>query len=104
MPSKYYATPALTNNAMSQAITIDRAGRIVLPAELRRRLNLGPGSRLRLDVVAQRIELTPETESATELAVSTSRRTVLQPTGEPFDAAAAVRAQREAQARQGGRG
>ncbi len=89
---------------MSQAITIDRAGRIVLPAELRRRLNLGPGSRLRLDVVAQHIELTPETEPATELAMSSSRRTVLRPTGEPFDAAAAVRAEREAQARRDGRG
>jgi AbrB family looped-hinge helix DNA binding protein len=27
---------------MSQTIKIDNAGRIVLPAELRRRLNLGP--------------------------------------------------------------
>jgi AbrB family looped-hinge helix DNA binding protein len=84
---------------MSRAITIDRAGHIVLPAELRRRLNLGPGSRLRLDVVAQHIELTPETEPATELTVSAGSRTVLRPTGEPLDAAAAVRAEREAQAR-----
>ena len=30
-------------------ITIDRAGRVVLPAELRRRLNLRPGSRLLLE-------------------------------------------------------
>lgn len=89
---------------MSQTITIGRAGRIVLPAELRRRLNLGPGSRLRLDVVAHRIELTPETEPVTEPAVSSSRRTVLHPRGEPFDAAAAVRAEREAQARRGGAG
>ncbi len=41
-------------------ITIDRAGRVVLPAELRRRLNLRPGSRLLLEVVAQKIELTPD--------------------------------------------
>jgi AbrB family looped-hinge helix DNA binding protein len=89
---------------MSHAITIDRAGRIVLPAELRRRLNLGPGSRLRLDVVAQHIELTPESEPVTELALSHSRRAVLKPTADGFDAAAAVRAEREAQARRGGRG
>jgi AbrB family looped-hinge helix DNA binding protein len=101
---RYTATPTPKKNAMSQAITIDRAGRIVLPAELRRRLNLGPGSRLRLDVVAQHIELTPETEPVTGLAMSASRRTVLQPTGEPFDAAAAMRAEREAQARRGERG
>ena len=69
MHGRYTATPTPKNNAMSQAITIDRAGRIVLPAELRRRLNLGPGSRLRLDVVAQHIELTPETEPVTGLQV-----------------------------------
>ena len=57
-----------------------------------------------LDVVAQHIELTPETEPVTGLAMSASRRTVLQPTGEPFDAAAAMRAEREAQARRGERG
>jgi AbrB family looped-hinge helix DNA binding protein len=91
-------------HAMSQAITIDRAGRIVLPVELRRRLNLGPGSRLRLDVVAQHIELTPEPECAAELAVSASRRSVLRPSGESFDASAVVRAERDAQARRSRRG
>jgi AbrB family looped-hinge helix DNA binding protein len=46
--------------AMSQAITIDQAGGIVLPMAVRRRLNLLPGARLILDVVAQRIELGPD--------------------------------------------
>ncbi|MBE0549824.1 MAG: AbrB/MazE/SpoVT family DNA-binding domain-containing protein [Rubrivivax sp.] len=89
---------------MSLAITIDRAGRIVLPAELRRRLNLGPGSRLRLDVVAQHIELTPEPQDAAELVVSAGRRTVLRATGAAFDAAAATREERDAQARRGRQG
>ena len=44
---------------MIQAITIDQAGRIALPREVRHRLNLGPGTRMLPDVVAQRIELTP---------------------------------------------
>ena len=87
---------------MAQAITIDRAGRIVLPAELRRQLNLGPGSRLLLEVVAQRIELTPEPQQAAEVILSAGRRTVLRPSGKPFDAAAATRAEREAQAGRGG--
>ena len=87
---------------MVQAITIDRAGRIVLPAELRRQLNLGPGSRLLLEVVAQRIELTPEPQQAAEVILSAGRRTVLRPSGKPFDAAAATRAEREAQAGRGG--
>jgi bifunctional DNA-binding transcriptional regulator/antitoxin component of YhaV-PrlF toxin-antitoxin module len=38
---------------MRQAATIDRAGRVVLSVEVRRRLNLSPGARLVLDVVSQ---------------------------------------------------
>ena len=84
---------------MTQALTIDSAGRIVLPSAVRRRLNLTAGSRLRLDVVAQRIELTPEPDADAGLRVVAGRRTVLQPTGKAFDAAQAVRAEREAQGR-----
>jgi AbrB family looped-hinge helix DNA binding protein len=88
---------------MKQSITIDRAGRIVLPAELRRRLNLRPGSRLLLEVVAQKIELTPEPQQTVELVLSAGHRSVLRPTGRAFDAAAATRAEREAQLERGGR-
>jgi AbrB family looped-hinge helix DNA binding protein len=89
---------------MSQPITMDQAGRIVLPKEVRRRLNLGPGARLMLDVVAQRIELTPEPQADAELLVTAGRRTVLRPTGKAFDAAAATRAERDALSRRGSRG
>lgn len=88
---------------MSQTITMDRAGRIVLPADLRRQLNLQPGSRLLLTVVAQHIELTPEPQQAADLVTSPGRRPVLRATGQPFDAAAAVRAERDAQGTRGGR-
>ena len=88
---------------MSQTVTIDQAGRIVLPKEVRNRLNLGPGTRLMLDVVAQRIELTPQPQADAELVVTPGKRTVLRPTGKAFDAAAATRAEREAQARRGDR-
>jgi AbrB family looped-hinge helix DNA binding protein len=88
---------------MSQPITMDKAGRIVLPMEIRRRLNLAPGARLMLDVVAQRIELTPEPQAEAELVVTAGRRTVLRPTGKAFDAAAATRAERDAQAWRGSR-
>ena len=83
---------------MSIPITVDRVGRIVLPSEIRRRLNLTAGSRLRLEVVAERIELTPEPEPAPAL-VRKGKRLLLPPSGAPFDAAAATRAEREAQAR-----
>ena len=84
---------------MKSVLTVDSAGRVVLPSEARRLLNLRPGSRLRLAVVAQRIELTPEPEEQPALVLAKSRRRVLEPTGKPFDAAAATRAERDAQAR-----
>jgi len=83
---------------MKSAITVDSAGRVVLPSEARRRLNLRPGSRLLLTVVAERIELTPEPEAQAELTLAPSRRRVLSATGKSTDAAAATRAEREAQA------
>lgn len=83
----------------TRPLTIDSAGRIVLPSEVRRRLNLRVGSRLRLDVVAERIELTPEPEADAALGVSATKRAVLRATGRAFDASAATRAERDAQAR-----
>lgn len=83
---------------MTYAVKVDNAGRIVLPSEVRRRLNLSAGTRIRLEVVAERIELTPESEPEPTL-VRRGRRMVLPPTGSPLDAAAAVREEREAQSR-----
>ena len=85
---------------MTADLTIDSAGRIVLPSAVRRALNLSAGSRLRLDVVAQRIELTPAPDADADagLLVVPGQRTVLRPTGRRSDAAALVRAERAAQA------
>ena len=88
---------------MSQSIVIDSAGRIVLPSEIRRRLHLVPGSRLTLDLVAQRIELTPQAQTEPEFGHTANQRTVLRATGKPFDAAAATRAERGEQGRRGER-
>ena len=86
---------------MQVSTTIDGAGRIVVPAPMRRQLNLVPGSRLRLEVVAERIEVTPETEA--QPLVRKAGRLVLKPSGQRTDAATLVRAEREAQARRGPR-
>lgn len=84
---------------MNQSITMDSAGRIVVPREVRRQLGLGAGSTLLIDVVAQRIELTPQPRADAELLVRAGKRTVLRASGKAFDAAAATRAERDAQAR-----
>lgn len=84
----------LGTDDMSEAATIDKAGRISLPSDVRRRLNLRPGSRLRVDVVAERIELTPEVEAPA--LVRKDGRLVLAASGARVDAAAAVRAERDA--------
>ena len=69
---------------IERPLVIDSTGRIVLPSEVRRRLNLRAGSRLRLDIVAERIELTPEPEAEPELRASATKRMVLRPTGRAF--------------------
>jgi AbrB family looped-hinge helix DNA binding protein len=84
---------------MKTELIVDSAGRVVLPSETRRQLNLHPGSRLRLAVVAERIELTPQPEDPAPATLAPSRRRVLAPTGRVSDAAAATRAERAAQAR-----
>ncbi len=81
--------------------SLDKAGRISLPSEVRRRLNLVPGSRFEVDVVAERIELTPQIEAPS--LKRKDERLVLAATGARVDAAAAVRAERDAQAERGGR-
>ena len=47
-------------SGMSTTITIGKAGRIVVPKALRDRLHLREGSRLRVAVVEDRLEFTPE--------------------------------------------
>lgn len=90
---------------MKPALTLDSAGRIVLPSAVRRQFNLTPGSRLTLAVVAQRIELTPAPDAGDAgLQVVAGKRTLLRPRGQAADAAAAVRAERDAQARGSTRG
>lgn len=88
---------------MKTTLTVDSAGRVVLPSEARRLLNLRPGSRLRQVVLAERIELTPEPEADARTALAPSRRRVLQPTGRPLDAAAATRAERNARSQRSAR-
>jgi AbrB family looped-hinge helix DNA binding protein len=84
---------------MDLTVTVDKTGRVLLPSGVRRQLNLRPGARLKLELLAERIELTVQTEGAAELRRSPGGRQVLPPSGGTFDAAAAVRDERARQAR-----
>lgn len=48
---------------MNMAVALDQAGRLVLPAAVRKALGLKPGSRLMLSVRGQVVKLTPMREA-----------------------------------------
>ncbi|MEX2579312.1 MAG: AbrB/MazE/SpoVT family DNA-binding domain-containing protein [Verrucomicrobiales bacterium] len=77
---------------MSDTISIDKAGRVVIPKAMREKLHLAPGTSLHAEIVGDRIELTPAT--AEVRVVREGKRRVLTG-GVPFDAAKAVREARE---------
>jgi AbrB family looped-hinge helix DNA binding protein len=78
---------------MTATITIDSAGRVVIPKAMRDALRLRPGSRLRAEIVGDRISLDVDEEEA---------QIVRSPDGLPvvvgwegFDAVKAIQASRE---------
>jgi AbrB family looped-hinge helix DNA binding protein len=84
---------------MTHALTVDKTGRVLLPSAVRRRLNLQPGSRLALELLAERIELTVLPPESAPTTLSPTGRRVLGASGQPSNAARAVRDERAAQAR-----
>ena len=88
--------------AMNATVTMDVAGRLVLPKAVRERLHLRAGSKLNVEIIADKIELTPAADTDWAL-VPKGKRLVLAKTGVPYDAAAAVRADHEALAARGAR-
>jgi AbrB family looped-hinge helix DNA binding protein len=81
-----------TIGAMSTTITLGKAGRLVVPKSVRERLHLREGAKLRLEVVADRLEMTPEVEEVA-IEMRGKRRVVVG--WEGFDAVKAVEATRE---------
>lgn len=89
---------------MSTTLILDKTGRVLLPAQVRKQMNLQPGTQLRLDVLGERLELTVQAAPEPALALAPSRRRVLPASGRALDAAAAVREERAAQSRPRQRG
>ena len=77
---------------MNTTITVGKAGRIVVPKIMRDRLHLREGSRLRVEVVADKLEFTPEAD-AVQIVKRGRRRVVVGWKG--FDAGRAVNEMRD---------
>lgn len=77
---------------MRNTITLDAAGRFVLPKSIRDRLHLRTGSILEAEIVSDKIQLTPAANSDVKM-VRKGKRLVLAKTGVPFDAATAIQAE-----------
>ncbi len=80
---------------MTATFTLDEAGRIILPEALGRVFGAEPGLRLRAEVTPDRIEIVKDVPVITE-GVLENGVLVLPKLGIPMDAAAAVRAERDA--------
>jgi AbrB family looped-hinge helix DNA binding protein len=62
---------------MSTTISMDKAGRIILPKLVRERLHLRANSKLDLNIIADRIELTPIADTPNVRLVRKGKRLVL---------------------------
>jgi AbrB family looped-hinge helix DNA binding protein len=82
------------DSPMTATITIDAAGRLVLPKAMRDRLHLCGGTQLRAHIVADKIELTPEPDADVRIERRGKRLVIVG--GPPVDAVAAIKADREA--------
>lgn len=78
---------------MTATITIDAAGRLILPKVMRDRLHLKAGDKLKADLVGDHIELTAEPDENVRIERRGKRLVIVG--GPPFDAVKAIRADRE---------
>lgn len=85
------------NAPIDPAISMDASGRLVLPKAVRDQLNLKAGARLTAQVVAGRIELTPQEDDEVKL-VRVNGKLVIRAPRSTVGVAEAVRADREEQA------
>ncbi len=85
----------ILTNAMSEIVTIDDAGRIVLPKSLREKFRLQGGDKLSLETVGDHMELKPLEKAEEQAVIKKGGLLVVAASGEPCDAADAVRVERE---------
>lgn len=81
---------------MKSVITIDAAGRLVLPKGIREKLHLRAGSKLRVELEGGGVSLRPEPDEDKVRVVKKGKRKVLTGIEGPVDAVQAVKADRAA--------
>ena len=80
---------------MKATISIDNAGRLILPKAMRDRFQLSGGSKLNVEMIGDHLELTP-IDSGIETNLSRKNGLLIVPaTGKNCNAAEAVQADRE---------
>jgi AbrB family looped-hinge helix DNA binding protein len=91
---KSRATTTTREAAMTTTLTLDKAGRVVIPKRIRERMHLRAGSRLRVELVGDRLEISHEPDEV-QIERRGKRRVIVG--WEGFDAAQAVQEAREEQ-------
>lgn len=82
---------------MTATLTLDDAGRLILPTDAVRMLGMQPGESVEVDVTTHRIDLRKDAPLA-RLAETDDGLLILAASGIPVDVAAAIRAERAGQA------
>ena len=77
---------------MTTTLTVDKAGRVVIPKRIREKMHLREGSRLRVELVGDRLEISHEPDEV-QIERRGKRRVIVG--WEGFDAAKAVQEDRE---------
>lgn len=85
--------------AMKATLTVDKAGRIILPKRMRDSMHLAAGSRLEAELIGGRLQISPEEEEDPPFEVVDGITVIKGGRPIPGGAAAAVRRERDAQAR-----
>ena len=80
---------------MSSTISIDQAGRLVLPKAIRERFNLIGGTKLRVETIGDHLELTPIFEGNETVLTEKKGLLIVPATGEECVATEAIAASRD---------
>ena len=80
--------------AMSDTVTIDRTGRLVLPKAIRDRFRLVGGSQIEVQIVGDHVELKPVTNHSEGELIEKNGILVIRSNDSEFDATDAVKADR----------